>query len=287
MGDCRKILGTSMKTEYEGNAKSVLNIANQNRARARRRKASVLVLLFIALAACFGSDVFSLDRYSDSIPTVARLLRDAIPPDFSRWASWILPLGETVLMSIAGTTLAGSLALPIAFFAARNTTPFTVLIGPLRLVMSILRTVPDILMAALLVAVLGFGTLPGVVALTLHSIGMLGKFYAETIEHVDPGPANAILSQDGSKLQAAWFAILPEIIPRLADVSLYRWEHNLRAAMMMGLVGAGGLGLELVTALKLFEYQEAAALLIITVSMVGLVDSLGGRLRAYFLGISH
>ena len=238
------------------------------------------------VAACIGSDVFAFERYRDAIPTVAQLIGDSLPPDFSRWQSWGRPLAETVTMSIAGTALAAGIALPLAFLAARNTAPFPGLIAPLRVAMSALRTLPDILMAALLVAVLGFGVLPGAVALTLHSLGMLGKFYAEIIEHVDPAPGNAILSQGGTKLQAAWFAILPEIVPRLTDITLYRWEHNLRAAMMMGLVGAGGLGLELVTALKLFEYREAAALLLLTAALVVLVDGLGGRLRAYFIGSS-
>jgi phosphonate transport system permease protein len=134
-----------------------------------------------------------------------------------------------------------------------------------------------------LVVTLGFGSLAGIVALSLHSIGMLGKFFAELIEHADPGPIEALRDQGASPGQALCFGVLPQILPRVIDLALYRWEHNLRASTVIGLVGAGGIGFELIAALKLFEYREALALLILTLALVTVLDFAGGLLRAQFV----
>jgi phosphonate transport system permease protein len=259
-------------------------LLDQERKRGLRRQLSGLAVLAISLAALYWSDVFAWSRYADALPTMSQLVADSWPPDFSRWRNWGGPLIETLAMSIAGTAIAVSVALPLAFVAARNTSPSSHLVRVVRFGFSALRSVPEILIGALLVAIVGFGALPGVIALSLHSIGMLGKFYSEIIEHADPSPGEAILSQGGTWMHVAWFAILPETFPRLVDITLYRWEHNLRAAMMMGLVGAGGIGLELIVALKLFEYREALALLMLTIALVTVVDTIGAYLRGRFVG---
>lgn len=112
---------------------------------------------------------------------------------------------------------------------------------------------------------------------------MRGKFFAETLEHVEPGPGNALRSQGVSRLGVLRFSVLPQILPRLVDVTLYRWEHNIRAATTLGVVGAGGLGLEIVTAFHLFEYREAAALILVLLALVAGINLLGGVVRARFL----
>ena len=133
------------------------------------------------------------------------------------------------------------------------------------------------------VAAVGFGPLPGILALGCHSTGMLGKFYAETLEHVEPAPGNALRSLGVSKLGVLRFSVLPQILPRLIDVTIYRWEHNLRAATTLGVVGAGGIGLEIITAFHLFEYREAAALIILLLVLVSMINVIGGWIRRRFL----
>ena len=134
------------------------------------------------------------------------------------------------------------------------------------------------------VAAVGFGPLPGIFALACHSIGMLGKFYSEIIEHVDTAPGEALRSQGVSSLGVLRFSVLPQILPRLVDVTLYRWEHNVRAATVLGVIGAGGLGLEIITAFHLFEYREAFALIIVLLALVSTLNFVGGHIRSYFLG---
>ena len=146
--------------------------------------------------------------------------------------------------------------MPLGALAARNIVAQTWIGAPVRLLLNVLRSIPGLIWGVIWVAAVGFGPLPGILALATHSTGMLGKFFAETMEHVDPGPGDALRSHGVSQLGILRFSVLQQVLPRLVDVILYRWEHNLRAATTVGLVGAGGLGLEIVTAFHLFEYQR-------------------------------
>lgn len=221
-------------------------------------------------------------RYRDTARTLLTLAGDAIPPDFTRWPRWGEPLLQTVATSIAGTALAAAVALPLAALAARNLGIGRVA-GVVRLLLNALRAIPELIWGVAFVAAVGFGALPGVLALAVHSIGMLGKFYAEILEHADPAPGDALRSHGVSRLGVLRFAVVPQVLPRLADVTIYRWEHNVRAAMVLGIVGAGGLGLEIVTAFHLFEYREAAALVLVMAGLVTAINALSDRLRSYFL----
>jgi phosphonate transport system permease protein len=191
---------------------------------------------------------------------------------------------ETLSMSVAGTALGAVIALALGALAARNVVRMAWMGEPVRLFLNFLRSIPGLIWGVMFVAAIGFGPLAGILALATHSTGMLGKFFAETLEHVDPGPGNALRSHGVSRLGILRFSVLPQILPRLVDVTMYRWEHNLRAATTLGVVGAGGLGLEIITAFHLFEYREAAALIIVLLALVTLINVAGATLRARFLG---
>ena len=131
----------------------------------------------------------------------------------------------------------------------------------------------------LFVAAVGFGVLPGVLALGLHSVGMVGKFFAEAIEHVDPRPVEAARAAGATELQVIMRAVLPQVLPQMADTALYRWEYNFRASTVMGAVGAGGIGTELIGSLRLMDYPQVSAILLCILVCVTAVDALGGVLR--------
>jgi phosphonate transport system permease protein len=255
-------------------------------ADGRRRTMHSLVSLFVCLLAitwAFAySGAFDVDRYRDALRTIVILAGDSFPPDFSRWQNWGRPTLETLAMSMAGTVLAGLSALPLGVLAARNVTAVG-LSTATQLLLNVIRAIPDLVWGVLFVAAVGFGPLPGILALACHSTGMLGKFFAEIIEHIDPAPGEALRSQGVSPLGVLRFAVWPQILPRLVDVTVYRWEHNLRAATVLGVIGAGGIGLELVTAFHLFEYREALALIIVMLGLVTLINAFGGRIRLRFL----
>jgi phosphonate transport system permease protein len=210
---------------------------------------------------------------------LAQLFSEMIPPDFSRWQHWLRPLLDTLAMSIAGTILAVILSLPLALLAAPNTTPFPALGYVARLLLSFLRSVPELILGIIFVAAVGFGALPGVLALALHSVGMVGKFYAEAIEHVDPRPLEAARAAGATRVQVITNAVLPQVLPQMADITIYRWEYHFRASTVLGIVGAGGIGFELIAALRLISYDQVAAILITILACVVVVDSLGAMLR--------
>ena len=241
-----------------------------------------LALTVAMLGVLYASSIFAFPRYRDALPTIATLLQDSTPPDFSRWRAWPPAVLDTLAMSASGTILAALLALCIAPMAARATSPVW-LTAPTRLGLNALRSVPSVVWGIMFVAAVGFGPLPGALALACHSTGVLGKLYAETLEHVDPAPGAALRSQGVSPIGVLRFGILPQVLPRLADVTFHRFEHNVHAATVMGLVGAGGIGLEITTAFHLFEYREAFALILVLLAMVTIINGIGARLRAALL----
>jgi phosphonate transport system permease protein len=251
--------------------------------RERFRKALWIALALVTIGvAIYLSDLLNFLRYGDAWRTITTLLGDALPPDFSRWRNWGRPLVDTLAMSIAGTAIACVFAIPLAIvvagFAGKRW-----LRAVVRVILNTTRSIPLVVWGIACVAAVGFGPLPGALALAVHSTGALGELYGGILEHVDPAPGDALRSQGVSSLGVIRFAILPQILPRLMDASLYRWEHNVRAATLMGVIGAGGIGLEIMTAFQLFEYREAVALILLLLAVVTVINTLSARVRGRFV----
>ena len=242
----------------------------------------ILGVLVIVVLSLWLTGMLNGNRLADGLPAIGVLVTEMIPPDFARWRDWIDPLLETLAMSIAGTALAIVLSLPLGFLAARNTTPNKVAYQCARFVLNTLRSIPELILGIIFVAAVGFGMLPGVLALGLHSVGMVGKFFAEAIEHAHPAPIEATEASGATRMQVILHGVLPQVFPQFADVSMYRWEYNFRASTVMGMVGAGGIGTELVGSLRLLDYPQVAALLLVILGCVTLVDMLSNTLRARF-----
>ena len=227
------------------------------------------------LAALWIAGFFDAQRFLDGAPALAQLGAEMVPPNFTRWQAWLKPLLDTLAMSIAGTALAVLLSLPMAFLAAPNTTPGAACYQIARTLLAAMRSVPEIILGVVFVAAVGFGALPGVLALALHSTGMVAKFFAEAIEHVDPRPLEAARAAGASRLQVITHAVLPQF----ADITIYRWEYHFRASAVLGIVGAGGIGFELMGALRLIKYDEVSAILLTILACVVVVDAIGAALR--------
>lgn len=249
------------------------------RSAGRATSLRVAVVVAIVLAAFAVTGMFDRERLLEGVPALAQIASEMVPPDFTRWRAWMKPLADTLAMSIAGTALAVALALPLALLAAPNTSPNAPMQQFARMVLNALRSIPELIMGILFVAAVGFGALPGVLALGLHSVGMVGKFFAESIEHVDPRPIEAARAAGGSRLQVIWRAVLPQVLPQMADTTVYRWEYNFRASTVMGAVGAGGIGTELMSSLRLMDYPQVGAILLCILLCVTIVDAIGQRVR--------
>ncbi len=241
-----------------------------------------MAVLAIILLASWYVNLLNFEKLAEGLPAIGTLAGESFPPDFTNIRDWFSPLLDTLAMSIAGTAIAVFFSIPLAFLAAHNTSPHPVVFQVSRIILNALRSVPELIMGIIFVAAVGFGALPGVLALGLHSIGMVGKFFAEAIEHVDEAPVEAARAAGASRMQVLYHAVFPQVMPQFADVSIYRWEYNFRASTVMGMVGAGGIGFELMGSLRIMQYQEVFAILLVILVMVTLVDSLSGRLRKAF-----
>ncbi|MDH4563700.1 phosphonate ABC transporter, permease protein PhnE [Pseudomonas sp. BN411] len=230
----------------------------------------------------------SLGELAAGLPQIGDFLSRTMPPDFSILPRLVAPALETVQIAIWGTLLGVLLAIPLSFLAARNLTRNRLLYGATRQFLNLTRSINELILALVFVSAVGLGPFPGVLALALHGLGMLGKFFAESIEEIDQGPIEALQATGARPLQVIVFGVLPQVITAWIAVVLYRFEVNLRSATVLGMVGAGGLGFELVSSLKLFKYQETATCIIVITLMVIIADTASSRLRnAIQRGASH
>jgi phosphonate transport system permease protein len=186
---------------------------------------------------------------------------------------------ETVQMALAGTFLALLVAFPVGFFAARNTTPHPLVYHSIRAVLNFMRTIPDLALGLLFVAAVGLGAFAGTLALAVHTAAVLGKFLSESVENIDEGIVEAIRATGAGYAQILSFAVLPQVLPDLISFTLYRLETNIRAASVLGLIGAGGIGYLMNTSFRTFQYQEAAAIVLVLIALVMFVDYFSSRLR--------
>lgn len=258
---------------------SYADILHRERLLARRQRTLVLLLLLVCSIALWVVGFFDAQRFQEGFPALGQLFSEMVPPDFGRLGHWLKPLADTLAMSIAGTALTVVLSLPLALLGARNTAPHPWLGRLARTLLAACRSVPEIILGIIFVAAVGFGALPGVLALALHSLGMVGKFYSEAIEHVDPKPLEAAVAAGGGRWHVIRYAVLPQVLPQLADITIYRWEYHFRASAVLGIVGAGGIGFQLMAALRLIKYDQVSAILLCILACVLVVDSVGAALR--------
>ena len=254
-------------------------IVERYRRRWLHTAMTVAAVTAVVAASVWQSGLFDARRLAEGVPSIGKLLGEMWPPDFSHAATWVKPLADTLTMSVSGTFLSVVLSFPLALLAARNTTPHPAAYVAARGILNLLRAVPELILGIVLVAAVGFGVLPGVLALGLHSVGMVGKFYAEALEQVDPGPVEALHSVGARHFQVIWYGMLPQIMPLLAGVTIYRWEYHFRASTVMGMVGAGGIGFELIGSLRLMQYREVSAILLVVLVMVVVIDAISSALR--------
>ena len=222
----------------------------------------------------------SWSELANGMPQIGDFLSRSVPPDWSILPRLWAPALETIQIAVWGTLLSVILALPLSFIAASNLHSWHWLRRITRQFLNVVRSINELILALVFVSAVGLGPFPGVLALALHGMGMLAKFFAEAIEEIDDGPLQALRSAGASQLQIIAFGVVPQVITAWIAVVLYRFEVNLRSATVLGMVGAGGLGFELVSSLKLFRYQETATCIIVITVMVIAADMASNWLRS-------
>lgn len=201
-------------------------------------------------------------------------------PDFSQWINYLGLMGQTMAIALWGTAIALTISVILTPFAAKNISPHPVIYRVVREFLNFMLALPDLVLALIFVAALGLGPLPGVLALGLHTSGFLSKFFSESMERVDKGVYEAINATGANFLQLVMFAAWPSIIQEVIGYTLYIFDRNVRVATVLGLVGAGGIGIELNANLRLFEYNNSATLILIIIVTIVAIDYCSSWLRS-------
>ena len=207
---------------------------------------------------------------------------DFLRPDFSQWQLLVGQMWLTVQIALWGTFLAVFLAVPLSLMASRNLSPAW-LVWPVRRVMDLLRSVPDLVVATLFIVAVGLGPLAGVLAIAFNTAGVLAKLFSEAVESIDKGPIEGVKATGAGGLHEIAWGVIPQVAPLWTSFALYRFESNSRAATVLGLIGAGGIGQTLFEALQAFQYAKVSTIAIIIVVAVTLIDMLSQAMRKRLL----
>ena len=245
-------------------------------------KTYIFIFSFIFVLAFIVIDlkINFIELFSESSKYFVDILVRMLPPDFSNLKNLISAMLETIEIAFLGTFIAIALSIPVGLFSARNLAPNYGVFLLARTITIFFRAIPEFIIAMILVIAIGFGAIPGVLALGIHTMGFLAKFYAEDIEHVNKGPIDALKSSGASKSQIISFAVIPQIIPSFIANNLYILDRNIRMATMLGIVGAGGIGYELQSSFRMFEYQKVSAIIIIIFITIFFIDHLSSFIRS-------
>lgn len=216
---------------------------------------------------------------SDASQQLSTFLQRMFPPDWAYAEQLWKPLWDTVTIATLGTLLAVSIALPLSFIAARNTTPHPILRYIALLIIVVSRSVNSLIWALILVAITGPGVLAGILAIALRSIGFIGKLAYESIEETSYEPVEAITATGANRWQVLDYAYLPQVLPSFAGISIFRWDINIREATVLGLVGAGGIGLNLNASVDLLRWDRVGMIFVLIFVLVLLSETISARVR--------
>ncbi|MCK0209090.1 phosphonate ABC transporter, permease protein PhnE [Starkeya koreensis] len=213
---------------------------------------------------------------------MATLGADFLRPDFTDWDVYFNAMLETLAIAIWGTLLAVIVGIPFGILSADNVVPHWVAF-PIRRVMDACRAINELVFALIFIAAVGLGPFAGVLALWIHTTGVIAKLFSEAVEAIDPAPVEGIRGTGGTWLQEIIYGVLPQVLPLWISYALYRFESNVRSATVLGIVGGGGIGMTFNETMRGFLYSQAAAILIIVILTVTMLDMISQRIRKRFI----
>jgi phosphonate transport system permease protein len=239
------------------------------------------VVLALLVMSWTGADMRPLDLLRDS-GNMAQFAADFFPPNFRDWRMYLDEMIVTVQIAVWGTFLAIVVAVPLGLLCSSNMVPAWVY-QPMRRLMDACRAINEMVFAMLFVVAVGLGPFAGVMALFIHTTGVLSKLLSEAVEAIEPGPVEGIRATGANKIEEILYGVLPQVMPLLISYSLYRFESNVRSATVVGMVGAGGIGVTLWEAIRGFQFQQTCALMVLIIVTVSLLDFFSQRLRKHFI----
>lgn len=236
----------------------------------------VLALLLVSFAPVEMNRFVRLFTHSENMRQFGR---EFLRPDFAQWRLYVAQMWLTVQIALWGTVLAVAIAIPFGLACSRNLAPLW-LQQPTRLLMNLLRSVPDLVIGTLFIVAVGLGPFAGVMALALNTAGVLAKLFSEAVEAIDKAPVEGVRATGASRLEEVVWGVIPQVAPLWTSYALYRFESNARSATVLGLIGAGGIGQLLFESLNAFAYSEVAAIAVVIVAAVSLIDLLSQAMRS-------
>ncbi|MGE7368710.1 phosphonate ABC transporter, permease protein PhnE [Neorhizobium sp. NPDC001467] len=240
-----------------------------------------LILLAVIAALAYSWGPAEMGRFTYLFTDAGNMADYAsgfLKPDFSEWRYYLEEMVVTVQIALWGTFLAVLFSIPFGILSAHNMAPWWVN-QPVRRLMDMFRAIHEVVFAVLFVVAVGLGPFAGVMALFIHTTGILAKLFSEAVEAIDPRPVEAIRTTGASRVQQVLFGVIPQVLPLWISLSLYRLESNIRSATVLGVIGAGGIGQVLFESIRGFYYPQASAMLIIIILTVSLMDLLSQQLR--------
>ena len=241
---------------------------------------TIAIFSFVLVFVVKDLEIDFIKLVTDSSKYFGDILSRMLPPDFSNLNELIYAIFETIEIAFLGTFIAIVLSIPLGLFSARNLAPNYFVYLVCKTIVIFFRAIPEFIIAMILVIAIGFGAMPGVLALGLHTMGFLAKFYAEDIEHINKGPIDALKSSGATKSQIISFGVIPQILPSFVANNLYILDRNVRMATMLGIVGAGGIGYELQSSFRMFEYERVSAIIILIFVTIFIIDHLSAFIRS-------
>ncbi len=227
--------------------------------------------LFAVLGASWQSaDMRPLDLIRDS-GNMLQFGRDFFPPNFTEWRTYVHEMIVTLAVAVWGTALALVCAVPCGLMSASNIAPVWI-VQPVRRAMDACRAINEMVFAMLFIVAVGLGPFAGVLALWVHTTGVLAKLFAEAVEAIDPRPAEGVRATGASGLDEIIYGVLPQVMPLWISFALYRFESNVRSAMVVGMVGAGGIGVVLYEEIRSFDYAQTCAVMLMVIVVVTMID---------------
>ncbi|OZI31377.1 phosphonate ABC transporter, permease protein PhnE [Bordetella genomosp. 10] len=235
------------------------------------------VVLALLVASWKGADMRPLDLLRDS-GNMSDFAKDFFPPNFRDWRMYLDEMLVTIQIAIWGTFLAIVMAVPFSLLCSSNIVPVWVY-QPVRRLMDACRAINEMVFAMLFIVAVGLGPFAGVLALWVHTLGVLAKLFSEAVEAIDPRPVEGVRATGANAIEEIVFGVIPQVLPLWISFSLYRFESNVRSASVVGIVGAGGIGMVLWDIIRSFQYAQTCAVMIIIIVFVVAIDMLSARVR--------
>ncbi len=283
----------------EAQLQSLMRVYAEAVAAKRRRLALGVALLVVAIALSAWMGEVRIDKFIQNFWRFFAYFGNTIPSmslatlwaDLAEWfwglKPWLRQLGDTIMIAYVGTLTGTTLGFCLCFVASANLVKSRTTVFVARRTLEFCRTVPEIVFALIFVLAYGLGPLPGVLAIAIHTTGALGKQFAEVVENIDPKPVDGVAASGGNWFERIRFAVLPQVLSNFVSYALLRFEINVRGAAVMGFVGAGGIGQDLIEAIRKFYYSDVSAILVLIVITVSVIDTITSHVRHRLIGLQE